>query len=108
GVAEPGVRVAATARAKRFHKRLLSLYLSAHASGGDGGKVSVAIVGAGATGVELAAELHNAALELSAYGLKGIAPQNRKITLIEARPRVPPALPERTRRAGPPAPGEPR
>ncbi|HLT05284.1 MAG TPA: NAD(P)/FAD-dependent oxidoreductase [Pseudomonas sp.] len=95
GVAEHCILLDTTEQAKRFHKRLLSLYLSAHASGGDGGKVSVAIVGAGATGVELAAELHNAALELSAYGLKGIAPQNMKITLIEAGPRVLPALPER-------------
>ena len=55
----------------------------------------MAIVGAGATGVELAAELHNAALGLAAYGLKGIQPQNMKITLIEAGPRVLPALPER-------------
>jgi len=55
----------------------------------------VAIVGAGATGVELAAELHNAAHELAAYGLDRIKPENMHITLIEAGPRVLPALPER-------------
>jgi NADH dehydrogenase len=55
----------------------------------------VAIVGAGATGVELAAELHNAAHELAAYGLDRIQPKDMHITLIEAGPRVLPALPER-------------
>lgn len=95
GVAEHCIMLDTTAQAKRFHRKLLSHYLSAHASGDADGKMSVAIVGAGATGVELAAELHNAALELSAYGLKGIQPQNMRITLIEAGPRVLPALPER-------------
>src|SRR5690606_29543060 len=33
--------------------------------------------------------------ELAAYGLHGIQPQNMRITLIEAGPRVLPALPER-------------
>ena len=82
-------------QARRFHQQLLSYYLSAHAGADENAHISVAIVGAGATGVELAAELHNAALELSAYGLKGIQPQNMNITLIEAGPRVLPALPER-------------
>ncbi|EGH49824.1 hypothetical protein PSYPI_48460, partial [Pseudomonas syringae pv. pisi str. 1704B] len=35
--------------------------------------------GAGATGVELAAELHNAAHELAAYGLGQIKPENLRI-----------------------------
>jgi NADH dehydrogenase len=58
-------------------------------------EINVAIVGAGATGVELAAELHNAAQELAAYGLGQIKPENLRITVIEAGPRVLPALPER-------------
>jgi len=95
GVAEHCIMLDTTRQARRFHRKLLSHYLTAHASGEDTGRVSVAIVGAGATGVELAAELHNAALGLSAYGLRGIQPQNMKITLIEAGPRVLPALPER-------------
>ena len=57
--------------------------------------LEVAIVGAGATGVELAAELRDAARQFSAYGLDKISPENLKITLIEAGPRVLPALPER-------------
>lgn len=82
-------------QAERFHRQLLSHYLRAHANGQDTGEIDVAIVGAGATGVELAAELHHAAHELAAYGLDRIRPENMRITLIEAGPRVLPALPER-------------
>ncbi|MDF3937064.1 NAD(P)/FAD-dependent oxidoreductase [Pseudomonas citronellolis] len=82
-------------QAERFHKQLLTHYLRAHARQGEDDEISVAIVGAGATGVELSAELHHAAQELAAYGLNGIQPENMRITLIEAGPRVLPALPER-------------
>ncbi|VVP84954.1 NAD(P)/FAD-dependent oxidoreductase [Pseudomonas fluorescens] len=81
-------------QAERFHQQLLNHYLRAHA-GSENEKISVAIVGAGATGVELAAELHNAAHELAAYGLDRIKPQDMHITLIEAGSRVLPALPNR-------------
>ncbi|WAH59656.1 NAD(P)/FAD-dependent oxidoreductase [Pseudomonas silvicola] len=82
-------------QAERFHQQLLNHYLRAHAHQDQDSQISVAIVGAGATGVELAAELHHAAHELAAYGLDKIKPQNMRITLIEAGPRVLPALPER-------------
>ncbi len=83
-------------QAERFHRQLLSHYLRAHASQSEATElINIAIVGAGATGVELAAELHHAAHELAAYGLDRISPENMRITLIEAGPRVLPALPER-------------
>ncbi|PWB34833.1 FAD-dependent oxidoreductase [Pseudomonas sp. SDI] len=82
-------------QAERFHQQLLNHYLRAHAGDVASSKISVAIVGAGATGVELAAELHHAAHELAAYGLDRIRPEDMHITLIEAGPRVLPALPER-------------
>lgn len=81
--------------AREFHHRLLSRYLAAHARGSESASINVAIVGAGATGVELAAELRNAARELSAYGLRGIAPGDMRITLLDAGDRVLPALPDR-------------
>ena len=95
GAAEHCIFLDTREQAERFHRQLLSHYLSAHARQGADERISVAIVGAGATGVELAAELHNAARELAAYGLNSIQPQNMNITLIEAGPRVLPALPER-------------
>lgn len=82
-------------QAERFHRSLLSHYMRAHASESDQATINMAIIGAGATGVELAAELHHAVHELAAYGLNGIKPENVHITLIEAGPRVLPALPER-------------
>ncbi|QLF94010.1 NAD(P)/FAD-dependent oxidoreductase [Pseudomonas sp. ABC1] len=95
GAAEHCIFLDSPQQAERFHQQLLSHYLCAHAQNNEEGHISVAIVGAGATGVELAAELHNAAHELAAYGLNGIQPQNMNITLIEAGPKVLPALPER-------------
>ena len=60
------------------------------------GQLHVAIIGAGATGIELSAELHHAARGLVAFGLDKIDPEKDiKITVIEAAPRILPALPER-------------
>lgn len=96
GAAEHCLFLDTRKQAERFHQQLLNRYLRAHAGQTDTGEeITVAIVGAGATGVELAAELHNAAQELAAYGLGQIKPENLRITLIEAGPRVLPALPER-------------
>ncbi len=47
------------------------------------------------TGVELAAELHNTASELAAYGLDQLKKDQLKVTIIEAGERILPALPER-------------
>ncbi|KMZ12629.1 NADH dehydrogenase [Candidatus Burkholderia humilis] len=59
-------------------------------------RIQVAIVGAGATGVELSAELRNTAQVLSAYGLHKLDPKHDVgIVLIEAGPRILPALQER-------------
>ena len=56
--------------------------------------VDIAIVGGGATGVELAAELYNAASALKHYGLEVFDERRLRVTLIEAGPRILPALPE--------------
>ena len=56
--------------------------------------VRVTIVGGGATGVELAAELFNAAAALKHYGLEVFDESRLKVTLLEAGPRILPALPE--------------
>ncbi len=95
GAAEHCIFLDSPQHALNFHRRLLGEYLSAHAQGDTENTVSIAIVGAGATGVELAAELRRAAQELSAYGLGNIKPENMSINLIEAGPRVLPALSEK-------------
>ena len=53
------------------------------------------IIGGGATGVELAAELYNAAASLRHYGLEVFDESRLEITLIEAGARILPALPEK-------------
>jgi NADH dehydrogenase len=57
--------------------------------------VRIAIVGGGATGVELAAELYNAAAALRHYGLEVFDESRLQVCLIEAGPRILPVLPER-------------
>ena len=60
------------------------------------GQLHVAIIGAGATGTELAAELHRTTREVVAYGLDRIDPERDiRILLIEAAERILPGLPER-------------
>lgn len=82
-------------QAERLHRLLLAKYLAAHAGNDRQAQLRIAIVGAGATGVELAAELRNAAQQFAAYGLGNIAPENLHLTVLDAGPRVLPALPER-------------
>lgn len=81
-------------QAERFHRTLLNHYYRAKAKGGSEA-LSIAIVGAGATGVELAAEVHHTAKILTRYGLDEIEPADVIINLIEAAPRILPALDER-------------
>jgi NADH dehydrogenase len=88
--------------AERFHQRLLNACLRANAQQEPlrPEQLQVAIIGAGATGVELAAELHKTTRELLAYGLDRINPERDvKFSVIEASPRILPALPERLSKA---------
>lgn len=83
-------------QAEKFHRKLHNALLKAQTQTSpiQEGQLNVAIVGAGATGVELAAELHNTTRELAAYGLDNIdAERDVKITIIEANERLLPALP---------------
>jgi NADH dehydrogenase len=59
-------------------------------------QLKVVIIGAGATGVELAAELHRTTREVVAYGLDRVDPdKDIKVTILEAADRVLPSLPPR-------------
>ncbi|MBC3474992.1 NAD(P)/FAD-dependent oxidoreductase [Pseudomonas taiwanensis] len=85
-------------QAEKLHKMILSRYLRAHAS--DQPKpLSIAVVGAGATGVELSAELHHAVRLIKGYGIRQASSDTLKIYLIEAGERILPALPERISQA---------
>jgi NADH dehydrogenase len=84
-------------QAERVQQRLLNTCLRAQLEEApEARKLRIAIVGAGATGVELAAELHKAMHQLIAYGLDRIDPdKDVEVSLIEAAPVVLPALPAR-------------
>jgi NADH dehydrogenase len=98
GVAEHAIALETPDDAGRFHRRLVNACLRAHMQAEPlaPGQLNVAIIGAGATGVELAAELHKATRTLVSYNLERIDPERDiRIHLIEAGPRILPALPER-------------
>ena len=102
GVAQFAVPLETPAQAARFNRRLVNACLRAQTQDGPvrPGQLHVAIVGAGATGTELAAELYRTTREVVAYGLDRIDPQRDiRITLIEAAPRILPGLPERISKA---------
>jgi len=98
GVHEQALRLDEPPQAERFHRRLVNACIRAHTQTEPlrPEQLHVAIIGAGATGVELAAQLHNTTRELVAYGLDRIDPEKDvKINVIEAADRILPALPER-------------
>lgn len=80
--------------AEKLHQDLLVAVLGALYGRDASGQVSVAIIGAGATGVELAAELRHMGEELSRYGVP-IRPDALRIAIVEAADRILSALPER-------------
>lgn len=95
GVAQHCIFLDSPAQANRFHRHLLDAYLKLNSPGHPKDTLNIAIVGAGATGVELAAELYHAAAELNLYGFDDLRKDRLNISLIEAGPRILPALPER-------------
>jgi NADH dehydrogenase len=82
-------------QAHKFRNKLLNQLLRIQRLPSKDSEVRIAIVGGGATGVELSAELHHAIAEIHNYGFDAVTSAQLKITLIEAGPRILPALPER-------------
>jgi NADH dehydrogenase len=98
GAAEHAISLDTPQQAALFHTRLLNACLRANTQTEplQPGQLHIAIIGAGATGVELAAELHNTIREFVSFGLDRIVPERDiKITVVEAAPKILPALPER-------------
>jgi NADH:quinone reductase (non-electrogenic) len=94
GVRENAFTIDNAWQAHLFHRRLVNACFRANFAA-DGRVLHIAIVGAGATGVELAAELHNTLRVLTAYGLENFHPERQiHIALVEAGPRLLPGLPE--------------
>ena len=100
GVDEHCMFIDTIKQAYRFQKQMVeSYYLKSYANQSQPGEkpLSIVIVGAGATGVELSAELHEVTKLLATYGLEGSIKVN--ITIIEAATQLLPALPPRLSQA---------
>ena len=91
GVAEHCLTIDDLTEAEGFHASLRRHLLRALR---DRDGLSVAIVGGGATGVELAAELKHAIDMTARYGSPDL-PGRLRLTLIESGPRLLPAFPEK-------------
>lgn len=85
-------------QAETFQRRLVETFLYAQTRGGprDASELHVAIIGGGATGVELAAQLYDVTRQFATYGMEGIDPDRHiQVFVIEAAERILPVLPER-------------
>ncbi|MCA1245738.1 NAD(P)/FAD-dependent oxidoreductase [Massilia sp. MS-15] len=102
GAQENTISLNATEDAERFRLRMLRLMLAAeqeheeHPEPGQGGGLDVVIIGGGATGVELAAELREASRAYVTYGFDQLdVKRDVRITILEGAPRVLAPLPEK-------------
>jgi NADH dehydrogenase len=98
GAAENTISLNATEDAERFRLKLLRLLAVADQEHSEGraAAVDIVIIGGGATGVELAAELREASGVYASYGFEHLdALRDVHITLLEGAPRILAPLPER-------------
>lgn len=84
-------------QARHLHNLMLNTFLRKNheAQMSRDHALNITIIGAGATGVELAAELRLASRELPVYGMNHLLPSDLSISVIEAADRILPALPHR-------------
>lgn len=97
GIAAHAISLDALADAERFHRRLLAACVRADAAAAAGRPtgVNIVIIGAGATGVELAAEIRQTTGAHASYGLDYLDPEKDiRQTILEAAPRILPQLSE--------------
>jgi len=95
GVAANAISLDTLADAERFHRRLLAACVraDAEAAAGRPAGVNIVIIGAGATGVELAAEIRHTTGAHASYGLDYLDPEKDiRQTVVEAAPRILPQL----------------
>ena len=98
GAQQHTISLNATEDAERFRLKLLRLFAVADQdkSAGAAAAIDIVIIGGGATGVELAAELREASGVYASYGFERLdALRDVHITLLEGAPRILAPLPER-------------
>jgi NADH dehydrogenase len=82
-------------QAERFHKRFVAELNRVNSLESRDAELSVVIVGGGATGVELAADMHNVVRRLREFGYEHFSRERLTVSIIEAAPGLLPRLPER-------------
>lgn len=102
GAAEHTISLNATEDAERFRLKMLKLLTSAdiRKETNPEARVNIVIIGGGATGVELAAELREASGVYASYGFRKLDPnKDVTLTILEGAPRILAPLPERVSKA---------
>lgn len=96
GVAEHCHFIDSPEQAKAFQRDMINTFLRyTDPNLRQHTQLTIGIVGGGATGVELAAELFDASRMLNAYGVTALDNQQISVHLLEAAPRLLPGLSER-------------
>ncbi len=96
GVAEHCHFIDSPEQAKAFQRDMINTFLRyTDPNLRQHTQLTIGIVGGGATGVELAAELFDASRMLNAYGVTSVDHQQISVHLLEAAPRLLPGLSER-------------
>ena len=95
GVLEHCLLLDTRTQAERFHVQFINELHRLHSANNAEKRLSLVIVGAGATGVELAADLHKVAKRLPEYGFNTFAEEQLRVMIVEAAPRILGQLPER-------------
>ncbi|GGP25555.1 NAD(P)/FAD-dependent oxidoreductase [Silvimonas amylolytica] len=93
GVQENAMQLNTPVEADRLRKRLLAQSFIVGTTNDPLRELRISIIGAGPTGVELAAEIHHAITEAHNYGSR-LSPDQLRISIIEAAPRILSGAPE--------------
>ena len=101
GVAEHARYLDSRAQAERLRADFVEGLYRTYGNADEGRPLSIVVIGGGATGVELAADLHGVLARLRARGLTSLRGDRLRVAVLEAGERLVPALPaavgERTR-----------
>jgi NADH dehydrogenase len=95
GVREHSRLLDSREQAELFNRHFAAQLHRVNSSANPDASLSVVIVGGGATGVELAADMHNVARRLREYGFEHFSSAKLSVSVLEAAPGLLPRLPDR-------------